>query len=133
MQMIDTKGISKRFLKQELMLFVGMSLIILVIMRVWFLDELLTPLIVSLVFSMAIGLTDALTWRYVAKNHEESLPTFYTAVSGGRLFLALTVMLVYYIVNGSDSMLVFFLVFMAFYLIALAHHAIFFAHVSNHS
>ena len=49
------------------------------------------------------------------------------------MLLALAVMLVYYLVCGSDTMLTFFLVFMAFYLVALAHHSIFFARVTNRS
>ena len=47
--------------------------------------------------------------------------------------LALAVMFVYYLVNGRDAMLVFFLVFMAFYLVSLIHHSVFFARVSNRS
>ena len=49
------------------------------------------------------------------------------------MLLALAVMFVYYLVNGRDAMLVFFLVFMAFYLVSLIHHSVFFARVSNRS
>ena len=69
--------------------------------------------------------------RRVAKKSPENLPTFYTAVSGFRLLMALGVMLVYYLINGGDTMLVFFLVFMVFYFASLIHHSVFFARVSN--
>jgi hypothetical protein len=49
------------------------------------------------------------------------------------LLLALAVMFVYYLVAGRSAMLVFFLVFMVFYVVSLAHHTIFFARVSNRS
>jgi hypothetical protein len=49
------------------------------------------------------------------------------------MLMALAVMFVYYLVNGRDAMLVFFLVFMAFYLVSLIHHSVFFARVSNRS
>jgi hypothetical protein len=61
------------------------------------------------------------------------LPTFFTALSGARLLLALAVMFVWYLTDANDSMLHFFLVFMAFYVVSLVHHSIFFARVSNRS
>lgn len=84
-------------------------------------------------FTLVAFVTIGLVWRRVAKQSPESLPTFFTAVSGFRMLLALAVMFVYYLVAGRDKMLPFFLVFMVFYLVSLAHHSIFFARVSNRS
>ena len=118
-------------MKQGLFLTVALALLTLLVMQVWQFD-LLVEIIVSVVFSLVVCWTIGLVWRWVAKNHQESLPTFFTAVSGFRLLLALAVMFVYYAID-KDSMLRFFLVFMAFYVVALAHHSIFFARVSNRS
>jgi hypothetical protein len=74
--------------------------------------------------------TIGLVWRYIAKNSPDNLPTFFTAVSGFRLLLALAVMFVYYLLN-KETMLSFFIVFMVFYVASLAHHSFFFARVSN--
>ena len=127
----DVRKLSKGYLKQGLFLTVGLSLITLLVMQVWYLD-LIIPVLISAVFTLAVYLVIGLVWRQVALNTPENLPTFFTAVSGFRLLLALAVMFVYYAID-KDSMLRFFLVFMAFYVVALAHHSIFFARVSNRS
>lgn len=125
--------LSKQFIKQELYITVGLTLIGLLIMRIWFLDKLLIPLVVSALYTLVVSTACGLIWRRVATHCPDSLPTYYTASSGFRMLLALAVMLVYYLIAGRSSMLVFILVFMTFYLVSLAHHSIFFARVSNRS
>lgn len=125
--------ISKRYARQELLLTAALFLITLLVMRVWYLDELLVPVIVSAAFTLVVSTALAVIWRRVATKSPDSLPTFFTAASAFRMLLALAVMFVYYLVNGRDAMLVFFLVFMAFYLVSLIHHSVFFARVSNRS
>ena len=129
--MSDIERIGKRFIKQEISLVVATCLVALLVMRVWYVDTMLTPIIVSVVYSLTVGVAVGLLWMRVAKRNSESLPTFFTALSGGRLLLALTAMFVYYLVCGRDAMLVFFLVFMAFYLVTLVHQSVFFAKVSS--
>jgi hypothetical protein len=131
--MANIDQLSKRYMRQQLFLTAGLFLITLVVMQVWFVDGLLTPAIISVAFTLVLGGVIAMVWCRIAKNAPESLPTFFTAVSGFRLLLALAVMFVYYLAVGRDNMLVFFLVFMAFYFASLAHHSIFFAKVSNRS
>lgn len=127
----DIGKLSKRYVRQGLSIMFGLFLISLMIINVWHLEMLLIPLVVSTVFSTVVDVTDALVWRKIASSHPQSLPVFYSAVSGFRMLLALIVMLVYYLTVGSDSMLVFFLVFVTFYLVLLLHHSIFFSRVSN--
>lgn len=124
--------LSKNYMRQGLYLTVALSLLTLLVMRVWFLD-LLMAVLISATFALVVCWTIGLVWRQVAKRSPESLPTFFTAVSGCRLLLALAVMFVYYLTDTSDSMIRFFLVFMAFYIFSLVHHSIFFARVSNRS
>jgi F0F1-type ATP synthase assembly protein I len=129
----DIDKLSKRYARQELLLTAALFLITLLVMRVWYLDELLVPVIVSAAFTLVVSTALAVIWRRVATKSPDSLPTFFTAASAFRMLLALAVMFVYYLVNGRDAMLVFFLVFMAFYLVSLIHHSVFFARVSNRS
>ena len=129
----DIDKISKRYARQELLLTAALFLITLLVMRVWYLDELLVPVIVSAAFTLVVSTALAVIWRKVATKSPDSLPTFFTAASAFRMLLALAVMFVYYLVNGRDAMLVFFLVFMAFYLVSLIHHSVFYARVSNRS
>ncbi len=120
-----------RYVWQGVFIYAAMVAVVLTIMYVWGLEELLTPLIVSAVFSLVVDTADAIIWRKVAKSSPDSLPSFHTAVSGFRMLLALAVMLVYYLVAGSDVMLPFFLVFFAFYVALMAHHAWFFTRLSK--
>ena len=118
------------YMRYGLMVTVALALIGLMVMQIWFLD-LLTPIIVSVVFSLVTCVAIAQIWKRVAQSSPDSLPTFFTAVSGFRLLLALAVMFVYYLVDNQDSMLRFFLVFIAFYFCMLIHHSIFFARINN--
>lgn len=125
--------LSRRYLRQSVWLTAGMFIAGLLVMNVFRLDAMLTPLVVSAVFSMVTDTADAMIWRRVAERNPEGLTTFYTAVSGFRMLLALAVMMVCYLVVGRDAMTVFFLVFMSFYVMLLVHHAVFFGKVSNRS
>ena len=123
---MDIQKLSIAYIRQGLMVTAALALIALLVMQVKYLD-LLAPVIVSVVFSLVVCVAIALIWRRVAQRSAESLPTFFTAVSGFRMLLALAVMFVYYLVDTQDSMLRFFMVFIAFYFAMLAHHSIFFA------
>ena len=127
---MDIQKLSIAYIRQGLMVTVALALVVFLIMQVKYLD-LLTPVIVSVVFSLVMCVSVALIWRRVAQSAADSLPTFFTAVSGFRLLLALAVMFVYYLVDTQDSMLSFFMVFIAFYFAMLAHHTIFFARINN--
>ena len=130
---MDINKLSTSYLRQELYLSIGLFLIALLVMRVWFLDDLLTPTIIATVFTLVVSAVIGMVWRRVAKRSPESLPTFFTAVSGFRMLLALAVMFIYYLVFGRSAMLLFIVVFLVFYFVSLAHHSIFFARVSNRS
>ena len=125
--------LSRTYAKQELWLTAGIFLLVLGVMSVSNIEGLLVPAIVGAVFSLVVSTAEALIWRRVAKQSPENLPTFYTAASGFRLLLALATMFVYYLVKGRDAMLVFFIVFIVFYLVLLAHTSVYFARLSNRS
>ena len=125
--------LSRTYAKQELWLTAGIFLLVLGVMSVSNIEGLLVPAIVGAVFSLVVSTAEALIWRRVAKQSPDNLPTFYTAASGFRLLLALATMFVYYLVKGRDAMLVFFIVFMIFYLVLLAHTSVYFARLSNRS
>jgi hypothetical protein len=127
---MDIQKLSIAYIRQGLMVTVALALVAFLVMQVKYLN-LLTPVIVSVVFSLVMCVSVALIWRRVAQSAADSLPTFFTAVSGFRLLLALAVMFVYYLVDTQNSMLSFFMVFIAFYFAMLAHHTIFFARINN--
>jgi len=95
-------------------------------------DTISVAAYIGFCFFMLVTMAEAVVWRRVAEGSPESLPTFFTAVSGGRMLLALATMFVYYLVKGREAMLPFFIVFVVFYVVQLVHHSIFFSRVSNH-
>ena len=129
---MDINKLCKSYIIQVIFLFAVMNGLVIIVEKGFSLD-LLTEMIVSSSFLLLTGIVIALIWRWVALNHKDSLPTYFTAVSGFRLLLALAVMFVYYLTDSRDSMLQFFLVFMAYYVVSLVHHTFFFARVSNRS
>ena len=92
---------------------------------------LMYPVAVSAVFSIVVELADALVWRKVAKKSPDSLTTFYTAVSGFRMLLALATMFVCYIIVVRDAVSPYIVVMLVYYFVLLAHHSIFFSRLSN--
>ena len=92
---------------------------------------LMSPVVVSTVFSIVVESADAFVWRRVAKKSPDSLTTFYTAVSGFRMLLALATMLVCYIIVGREAIMPYILVLLVFYFAMLAHHSIFFSRLTN--
>lgn len=95
-------------------------------------DTISVATYIGFCFFMLVTMAEAVVWRRVAEGSPESLPTFFTAVSGGRMLLALATMFVYYLVKGREAMFPFFIVFVVFYVVQLVHHSIFFSRVSNH-
>lgn len=93
--------------------------------------EITAPLVVALVFALTVEVTDIMLWKWVARCHRDSLPTFFTAVSGFRLLLAVFTMVGCWAVVGREAMAPYCLVFMVFYLVVVAHHSLFFVRVSN--
>ncbi len=86
---------------------------------------------VSATFSFLVGMAEGLVWRMVAKKSPDGLTTFFTAVSGFRMLLAIALIFIFYFIYGREEMLSFCLVFIAFYLVFLIHHSVFFSYVSN--
>ena len=77
--------LSRKYRRQQLLLSVVLYSLGLIIDRVWFLDRLIWPLVVSVVFTLVVSYVSCFFWRRVAKQAPGSLPTFYTASSGFRL------------------------------------------------
>ena len=92
---------------------------------------LMYPLAVGAGFSLVVEVADAKVWQRVAKKSPEGLTTFYTAVSGFRMLLALATMFVCYIIVGRDAVAPYIVVMLVYYFVLLAHHSIFFSRLSN--
>jgi hypothetical protein len=129
---MDINKLTKNYIVQSIALAILVNVVCNIVAKVYDLN-LLAAIIVSFVFVLVVDIASVLIWRWVTMKHSDMLPTFFTALSGARLLLSLAVMFVWYLTDSHDAMLHFFLVFMAFYIVSLAHHSIFFARVSNRS
>ena len=127
----EINGISCRYFVQSLCLVAMLTLVSLLLSALTPIADLTYPVIVSGTFAVVMEGADAWIWGKVRKKGEDSLPTFYTAVSGFRMLLALATLVVCYFVVGRDAMMEYCLVFMCYYFIMVAHHSVFFARISN--
>ena len=129
--MADINKLTWYYRKESILLITGLMLIAFIVMNVWLLDRILTPLIVSVIFSVLVENIDILIWKRVAMRSPESLPTFFMGVSGFRMLLGVIVMFIYYLVAEQETMLSFFLVFVIFYVTLLIHHTLFFVRINK--
>ena len=129
--MADINKLTWYYRKESTLLITGLMLIAFIVMNVWLLDRILTPLIVSVIFSVLVENIDILTWKRVARRSPESLPTFFMGVSGFRMLLGVIVIFIYYLVAEQETMLSFFVVFVIFYVTLLIHHTLFFVRINK--
>lgn len=129
--MADINKLTWHYRKESTLLITSLMLIAFIVMNVWLLDRILTPLIVSVIFSVLVENIDILIWKRVARCSPESLPTFFMGVSGFRMLLGVIVIFIYYLVAEQETMLSFFVVFVIFYVTLLIHHTLFFVRINK--
>ena len=129
--MADINKLTWHYRKESTFLITGLTLIAFIVMNVWLLDRILTPLIISVIFSVLVENLDILIWKRVARCSPESLPTFFMGVSGFRMLLGVIVIFIYYLIAEQETMLSFFLVFVIFYVTLLIHHTLFFVRINK--
>ena len=98
--MLDNKMISKltkRYSIQTLLAVAVISLVVILIKTFAHVDTLVYPLVVSVVFTLVIEFADVIIWKFLAKNSVDTLPTFFSAVSGFRMLLAIATLIGCYI------------------------------------
>ena len=129
--MADIDKLCGRYIAWSVCLIILLSFLGLFVGLFLQIDGMTSYLAVGAGFSLVVEVADAKVWRRVAKKSPDSLTTFYTAVSGFRMLLALATMLVCYIIVGRDAIMPYILVLLVFYFAMLAHHSIFFSRLSN--
>lgn len=113
----------------------GLTLIGLLVMQVAGYTLMLTPLIVSAVFSLVCSVAYIMGWKAIARRSAEMLPKYYLAGSAFRLMAAAILLLVYCVISRDDITAIkwFTIVFIVYYIVLLVFDAIFFAKVSKNS
>lgn len=108
-----------------------LSMAVLSLQKFAHVDGLVSPLVVSALFALIVELADIIIWKHIAQTNEDMLPTFFSAVSGFRMLLAIFTLVGCYIAVGRSAMLEYCLVFMVFYLWIIIHHSLFFSRLTN--
>ena len=121
----------RRYVVQTILAVVVLSLAVLSLQMFAHVDGLVSPLVVSVVFALVVELIDIYLWKRITDANEKMLPTYFSAVSGFRMLLALFTLVGCYIAVGRDAMLEYCLVFMVFYLWMIVHHSLFFSRLTN--
>lgn len=127
----ETTRLSRRYALQTVVAVTVLSLGVISMHMFAHVDGLVSPLVVSVVFALVVELIDIYLWKRIADANETMLPTYFSAVSGFRMLLALFTLLGCYITVGRDAMLEYCLVFMVFYLWMIVHHSLFFSRLTN--
>ena len=129
--MADIDRLCSKYIVWSMIIVVLLTVAAFLVEKTGLASALMYPVAVSAVFSIVVESADALVWRRVAKKSPNSLTTFYTAVSGFRMLLALATMFVCYIIVGRDAVAPYIVVMLVYYFVLLAHHSIFFSRLSN--
>lgn len=122
---------SRKYIAQALCLVIVLALLTKVVSVVANIEGVMEPLIVATLFTFIVETADALVWGKVKKSGDDGLPTFFAAVSGFRMLLALFTLFVCYLVVGRSAMTEYCVVFMCYYLLMIAHHSVFFSRLSK--
>lgn len=129
--MMDVDKVAKRYFGIGLLIVIFLWMIGILIDTIRPEWGMTAPVWVSTGFSMFFLITFSLLWRWVSKEKKESLTTLYSVVSGFRMVLALFTLFICFLVVGRDAMVPYVLVFMAFYLIMVGFHTIYFSRITN--
>jgi len=129
---MDIQNVCKNYIQRSVVLVISLCLLCECLMLTAPLSlGVGVPLLVSALFVLTVDVASALLFRWVAVSHADMLPSFFTGVSGFRFLLALVVLFVWFVASDSESMRIFFIVFIVFYMVTLVHQTIFFSRVSN--
>ena len=132
--MLNTKDVEKawrRYAVEGMLITIVLTLIVIAVSMRFPEWNLVTPLVVTNIFSLTVCIVEALVLHCVVQHDTENLHTFFTAATGIRMLLALFTLTGCYIAVGRDAMLPYCTVFMSFYFVFLIHHSVYFTRVLN--
>ncbi len=135
---MDNERISlaaKRYNKYSLWIVVGLSLVALTAMSVvGAADAYITPLIVSVLFSIGASVAYSAAWQATAKASPTNLTKLYLAAGGVRMLAAALVVVVYSLLNREkQAILGFTAVFCTYYVALLIFDSVYFAKLEKRS
>ena len=129
--MMDVDKTAKRYVGLGLLVIIGLwlaSILVATFRPEW---QLMAPIWISTGFCVVFLVAFAILWKWVVKNHRDSITTLYSVVSGFRMLMALFTLFIVFLVVGRSAMLPYVVVFMVFYLVTVAFHTVYFSRITN--
>ena len=128
-----TKDVVNTYLKQSICVIAGITLLALLLAHLnGGMEQMVTPLCISIVFQLVACIAYGLVWKWVSATSPASIPTLYMAASAFRMFAAVVVVMAYSLLTDNrDSIRLFVVTFLIYYFVILIYDTWYFVMIEK--
>lgn len=128
-----TKDVVNTYLKQSICVIAGITLLALLLAHLnGGMEQMVTPLCISIVFQLVACIAYGLIWKWVSATSPASIPTLYMAASAFRMFAAVVVVMAYSLLTDDrDSIRLFVVTFLIYYFVILIYDTWYFVKIEK--
>ena len=128
-----TKDVVNTYLKQSICVIAGITLLALLLAHLnGGMEQMVTPLCISIVFQLVACIAYGLVWKWVSTTSPASIPTLYMAASAFRMFAAVVVVMAYSLLTDNrDSIRLFVVTFLIYYFVILIYDTWYFVKIEK--
>ena len=128
-----TKDVVNTYLKQSICVIAGITLLALLLAHLnGGMEQMVTPLCISIVFQLVACIAYGLVWKWVSATSPASIPTLYMAASAFRMFAAVVVVMAYSLLTDNRySIRLFVVTFLIYYFVILIYDTWYFVKIEK--
>ena len=128
-----TKDVVNTYLKQSICVIAGITLLALLLANLnGGMEQMVTPLCISIVFQLVACIAYGLVWKWVSTTSPACIPTLYMAASAFRMFAAVVVVMAYSLLTDDrDSIRLFVVTFLIYYFVILIYDTWYFVKIEK--
>lgn len=128
-----TKDVVNTYLKQSICVIAGITFLALLLANLnGGMEQMVTPLCISIVFQLVACIAYGLVWKWVSATSPASIPTLYMAASAFRMFAAVVVVMAYSLLTDDrDSIRLFVVTFLIYYFVILIYDTWYFVKIEK--
>ena len=128
-----TKNVVNTYLKQSICVIAGITFLALLLANLnGGMEQMVTPLCISIVFQLVACIAYGLVWKWVSATSPASIPTLYMAASAFRMFAAVVVVMAYSLLTDDrDSIRLFVVTFLIYYFVILIYDTWYFVKIEK--
>jgi len=128
-----TKDVVNTYLKQSICVIAGITFLALLLAHLnGGMEQMVTPLCISIVFQLVACIAYGLVWKWVSATSPASIPTLYMAASAFRMFAAVVVVMAYSLLTDNrDSIRLFVVTFLIYYFVILIYDTWYFVKIEK--